>query len=76
MYRNETLRSSSTPQGDPPSHFNLIPAQMASGSGTHREVIELTQETDLSHEVIITSHFLFPLRNVCGEGEWILFLIT
>ena len=45
---------------------------MASGSGTQKELLELTQETNLFHEVIVTNytplshHFLLPipLRNV------------
>ena len=40
-----------------PPPYNLIPAQMASGSGTHTGLLELTQEIDLSHEVIISTPF-------------------
>ena len=50
---------------------------MASGSGTQTKLLELTQETDLLHEVIITPPFLLmftarfqlPLRNVLKSPQ-------
>ena len=48
----------------PPPLCNLIPDQMALGSGTQTELLELTQKIDLLPEVMITPHFLLPLKNV------------